>query len=213
MRHFRLMAPAAVVLLLAGLAARGGLADAEKTEPDVLFVATPPDVVAKMLELAGVTNDDVVYDLGCGDGRIVLTAARKYKCRAVGVDIDPQRIKECEANKAKENKEVQNRVTFVKENLFKTDLSKATVVALYLLPELNAKLVPQLAKMKKGARIVSHAFVIPGYREDKQVEYKGPDDTVYDLFVYTTPLKPEKKPADKGKPKKVPAAKDKPKDK
>jgi predicted RNA methylase len=165
----------------------------EKTTPDVIFWPTPQEVVDKMLELAKVKKDDVVYDLGCGDGRIVLTAARKYKCKAVGFDIDPKRIKECEANKAKESKEVQELVTFHQKDIFKQDLSKASVITLYLLPELNVRLIPQLKKLKDGSRIVSHQFDMRGHiKPDKQIVVKTKDDSI-DVYLWTTPLKLEKK--------------------
>src|SRR5262249_19404693 len=155
--------------------------------PDVAFVPTPPEAVDKMLEVAKVTKDDVVYDLGCGDGRIVIAAAKKYKCKAFGFDIDPKRIKECEDNKAKLDKDVQKLVTFEKKDVFELDLSGATVVTLYLLPKLNVKLIPQLEKMKKGSRIVSHQFDMEGVTPDKtfEVETKSGTRTIY---LWTVPL-------------------------
>jgi SAM-dependent methyltransferase len=121
------------------------------------YVPTPQQVVEKMLELAQVTSKDVVYDLGCGDGRIVITAAKKYGARAVGVDIDPERIKESQANAKAAG--VEKLVTFKLEDAMKVDVSPATVVTLYLLSNSNALLRPILMKqLKPGARIVSHAF-------------------------------------------------------
>jgi cyclopropane fatty-acyl-phospholipid synthase-like methyltransferase len=121
------------------------------------YVPTPQSVVEKMLQLAEVTASDVVYDLGCGDGRIVIMAAKKYGARAVGVDIDPERIKESQANAKKEG--VEKLVTFKLEDAMKVDVSEATVVSLYLLSSSNALLRPILTKqLKPGARIVSHAF-------------------------------------------------------
>jgi len=121
------------------------------------YVPTPQGIVEKMLQLADVTANDVVYDLGCGDGRIVITAAKKYGARAVGVDIDPERIKESQANAKKEG--VEKLVTFKLEDAMKVDISEATVVTLYLLSSSNAILRPILTKqLKPGARIVSHAF-------------------------------------------------------
>lgn len=126
-------------------------------EPDVIFVPTPPAVVDTMLEMAGVRDGDVLYDLGSGDGRIPVTAAKKFDLRAVGIDIDPQRIKEARENAASAG--VEDRVTFRQEDLFKADFSEATVVTLYLLNTLNEKLRPRLlAELKPGTRIVSHAF-------------------------------------------------------
>ena len=125
--------------------------------PDVIFVPTPQEVVDAMLEVAKVTKNDVVYDLGSGDGRIPVTAAKKYGARGVGIDIDPQRIKEANANA--EAAGVTDRVKFLNQDLFTTDISEATVVTLYLLPSLNVKLIPILNKqLKPGTRIVSHAF-------------------------------------------------------
>ena len=125
-------------------------------QPDVIFVPTPQEVVDAMLEMAKVTKTDVVYDLGSGDGRIPITAAKKYGARAIGIDIDPQRIKE--ANENLKQAGVDN-VKFLNQDLFETNLSEATVVTLYLLPSLNVKLMPKLQKeLKPGTRIVSHSF-------------------------------------------------------
>jgi predicted RNA methylase len=125
--------------------------------PDVIFVPTPQEVVDAMLKVAKVTKNDVVYDLGSGDGRIPITAAKTYGARGVGIDIDPQRIKE--ANENLKNAGVGDRVKFLNQDLFTTDISEATVVTLYLLPSLNLKLLPKLNKeLKPGTRVVSHAF-------------------------------------------------------
>jgi len=127
--------------------------------PDVFYLPTPQPVVDGMLQLAKVTDKDVVYDLGCGDGRIPITAAQKYGARGVGIDIDPQRIKE--ANENAKAAGVTGKVQFLNQDLFESDFSDATVVTLYLLPGLNEKLAPQLKKqLKPGARIVSHAFLM-----------------------------------------------------
>ena len=109
-----------------------------------------------MLQLAGVTARDVVYDLGSGDGRIPITAAQKYGATALGIDIDPERIKEANENLAKAG--VGNKVKFLNQDLFETDLKPATVITLYLLPALNIKLMPTLKQLKPGTRIVSHSF-------------------------------------------------------
>ncbi|MGH9940511.1 MAG: SAM-dependent methyltransferase, partial [Blastocatellia bacterium] len=110
-------------------------AAAQERKPDVHYVPTPEEVVEKMLELANVGKNDVIYDLGCGDGRIVITAAKKYGARGVGVDIDPQRIKESNENARIAG--VTDRVKFLQQDLFEMDFSEATVVTLYLLPALN----------------------------------------------------------------------------
>ncbi|HEY4548036.1 MAG TPA: methyltransferase domain-containing protein [Pedomonas sp.] len=126
-------------------------------QPDVPYVPTPQEVVDAMLELAAVKKGDVVYDLGSGDGRIPITAAKRYGVTAMGIDINPQRVKEANENAQKEG--VTDRVSFRTADLFTTDLSKANVVTLYLLPDVNLKLRPKLLKeLKPGSRIVSHAF-------------------------------------------------------
>jgi SAM-dependent methyltransferase len=124
--------------------------------PDVVYVPTPQEVVEAMLQLADVTGRDVVYDLGSGDGRIPITAAQKFGATAVGIDISPERIKDANENLAKAG--VGDKVKFVNQDLFETDLRPATVITLYLLPQLNLKLMPQLKQLKPGTRIVSHSF-------------------------------------------------------
>src|SRR5688572_3381330 len=133
----------------------GAAGEERDRTPDVVYVPTPQAVADRMLVVAKVKKTDVVYDVGCGDGRIVVTAARKYGCKAFGFDIDPRRVKDS-LESVKENK-VERLVEIKKQDIFKLDLSKADVVTLYLLPSLNAKLIPQLEKMKKGSRIVSHS--------------------------------------------------------
>lgn len=132
------------------------LAQAQR-QPDVPYLPTPRAVVDRMLAIANVNKNDILYDLGSGDGRIVITAAQKYGTRGVGIDINPRRIEEANANAQKAG--VTKLVEFRQQDLFETDLSKATVVTLYLLPEINIKLRSKLLKeLKPGTRIVSHAF-------------------------------------------------------
>jgi SAM-dependent methyltransferase len=139
---------------------------ATRRPPDVIFVPTPEEVVEKMLAMARVTAKDVVYDLGCGDGRIVIAAARKYGARGVGIDIDPDRIAEATENAEKAG--VADRVSFVQGDLFEADISPATVVTLYLLTELNLKLRPKLLKeLRPGARVVSHAFGMGDWKPER----------------------------------------------
>ena len=146
--------------------------DAPTRRPDVIYVPTPEAVVEAMLQVAGVGKNDIVYDLGCGDGRIPVTAARKYGARGIGIDIDPQRIKEANENVAKNN--VGDRVKIVQGDLFEQDLSQATVVTLYLLPSLNVKLMPKLMKeLKPGTRIVSHAFDMGDWKPEKELDVEG----------------------------------------
>lgn len=155
MRAGLLRLTAVLVLSLVG-APGAAQQTATLRQPDVIFVPTPQEVVDAMLQLANVTAKDFVYDLGSGDGRIPITAAQKHGARAVGIDIDPQRIKEANENLAKAG--VGDKVKFLNQDLFETDLSQATVVTLYLLPSLNLKLMPTLKKLKPGTRIVSHSF-------------------------------------------------------
>jgi len=161
-------------------------------EPDVIFVPTPQDVVDKMLELVKVQKDDLIYDLGCGDGRIVVTAAQKYGCRAVGYDIDPQRVKESLENVDANN--VGHLVRIEQKDIFTLDLSDANVITLYLLPSLNVKLIPQLEKLKPGSRIVSHDFRMRGVKPDKVVKLTSSEDKAqHKIFLWTSPLKKRKK--------------------
>jgi hypothetical protein len=157
--------------------------------PDVVFVPTPQEVVDKMLELAQVTKDDLVYDLGCGDGRIPVTAAKKYGCRAWGFDVDPRRIKESNENVEKNG--VGDLVTIEQKDIFTLDLSPVNVVTLYLLPSLNVKLIPQLEKLKPGSRIVSHDFDMRGVKPDQIVEVTSGNGAEHTVYLWTTPLKKE----------------------
>lgn len=138
---------------------------AQEREPDVRYVPTPEEVVMEMLKMARVTPNDMVYDLGCGDGRIVITAAKVFGARGMGVDIDPVRIKESNENARKAG--VTDRVKFVEGDLFKIDLSEATVVTLYLLEGLNLQLRPKLFReLRAGTRIVSHEFGMDDWKPD-----------------------------------------------
>ncbi|UCE46373.1 MAG: methyltransferase domain-containing protein [Phycisphaerales bacterium] len=157
---------------------------------DVVFVATPQDVVDKMLELAQVKKDDLVYDLGCGDGRIVVTAAKRYGCKAVGFDIDPRRVEESLQNVQKNN--VGHLVAIEQKDIFTLDLSRADVITLFLLSRLNVKLIPQLEKLKPGSRIVSHTFAMEGIKPDKVVRLNSREDkSEHTIYLWTTPLKKE----------------------
>jgi 2-polyprenyl-3-methyl-5-hydroxy-6-metoxy-1,4-benzoquinol methylase len=156
--------------------------------PDVIFVPTPQDVVDEMLRLADVKKGDVLYDLGSGDGRIPVTAAKRFGVRAVGIDIDPERIREANENARRNG--VTDLVKFRQEDLFKADFREATVVTLYLLPDLNVKLRPKLwAELKPGTRIVSHQFEMGTWKPEKVVEVNG--RTVY---FWTVPAREKKSP-------------------
>jgi ribosomal protein L11 methylase PrmA len=155
--------------------------------PDVIFVPTPQEVVEDMLRLANVKKGDVLFDLGSGDGRIPVTAARLYGIRAVGIDIDPERIREAQDN-AKKNG-VESLVQFRLQDLFEADFREATVVTLYLLPDLNLKLRPRLlAELKPGTRIVSHQFDMGDWKPAKKLESNG--RTVY-FWVVPERKKPQ----------------------
>jgi len=142
--------------------------------PDVVFVPTPPEVVAAMLKVAKVGKNDVVYDLGSGDGRIPIAAVKDFgAARAIGIDIDPQRIKEAAANLASSGI-TGDRVRFLNQDLFTTDISEATVVTLYLLPSLNLKLIPKFEKeLKPGTRIVSHSFDMGDWAPQETLDVGG----------------------------------------
>ena len=140
--------------------------------PDVPFVPTPQPVVEAMLKLADVKKGDVLYDLGSGDGRLVVTAAKLYGVKGTGIDIDPQRIQEANANAKKEG--VENLVRFLNQDLFEADIHDATVVTLYLLPGINLKLKPKLWKdLKPGTRIVSHSFDMGDWQPEKKEDIDG----------------------------------------
>jgi predicted O-methyltransferase YrrM len=157
--------------------------------PDVMYVPTPQPVVNRMLAIAKVNKKDVLYDLGSGDGRIPITAARKFGIRATGIDINPQRIEEANANAKKAG--VTDRVRFLNQDLFQSKFSDATVVTLYLLPALNVKLRPQLlSQLKPGTRIVSHAFDMGDWKPDRteQVPVDGGEPST--IYFWTVPKNP-----------------------
>jgi outer membrane protein assembly factor BamB/precorrin-6B methylase 2 len=161
---------------------------AKPGEPDAVFVPTPQDVVEKMVELARLQPGDVVFDLGCGDGRIVATAAHRCGCKAVGYDIDPECVRLARENVQRQG--VGRLATIEQRDLFTVDLGGADAVMLYLSPELNERLLPQLARLKPGSRIVSHAFRIPGVPPDQVVTVASAEDHLdHQVYVWTTPLK------------------------
>ena len=158
----------------------------ETRKPDILYVATPQEVVDKMLDMARVTKDSLVYDLGCGDGRFVVTAAKKYGCKAVGYDISPRRVRESRENVKKNN--LEHLVRIEQKDIFTLDLSKADVITLFLLPSLNVKLIPQLDKLKPGSRIVSYNFGMRGVLPDQTVKYTTKDKGQHTIYLWITPL-------------------------
>ena len=168
--HKRCALALCLVLAVAGVWVGGY---AQTRTPDVQYVPTPNNVVAEMLQLTDVTKKDVVYDLGCGDGRLVITAAKRFGARGVGIDIDPQRISESRANARKAG--VTDRVQFLQQDLFEADIREATVVTLYLLPKLNIQLRPKLLRdLRPGTRVVSHDFDMAEWQPDQTVQVKGP---------------------------------------
>ncbi len=181
---------AIVVAILSSVAvpAGGARQEPEERTPDVVYVGTPYDVVSKMLQMAGIKKTDIIYDLGCGDGRMVVLAAKKYGCRGVGYDIDPERVSAAMENVRKNG--VGSLVRIVKEDLFKLDFSNADVLALYLLPTINEKLLPQFERLKPGSRLVFHDYGLPDVKSDKEIKViSNEDNASHTLFLYTTPLK------------------------
>ena len=166
----------------AGLAGAAFDVSAQRT-PDVIFVPTDFQVVIAMLKLAEVTSKDIVYDLGCGDGRFVVTAARQFGAHGVGVDIDPERIQDARELAARTG--ADDRVRFIEGDLFETDISAATVVTLYLLTRLNLKLRPKLLKeLKPGTRIVSHEFAMGDWTPEKTAQVGASS-----IYLWRVPLR------------------------
>ena len=165
-----------VVLVVLAIASAWGGGDAQTRGPDVQYVPTPHNVVDEMLRLTSMTKDDVVYDLGCGDGRLVITAAERFGARGVGIDIDPQRISESHENARRAG--VTDRVRFLDGDLFEADIREATVVTLYLLSTLNVQLRPKLIRdLQPGTRVVSHDFDMAEWRPDQTVRVPGTSRT------------------------------------
>src|SRR5258705_2061583 len=172
--------PALCAALLLIVAGAWGCARVPGVEvPDV---RTPPEVVVEILRLAGVGPTDVVYDLGSGDGRIVITAARDFGARGVGVELDRDLVAESLKNARRAR--VSDRTRFLQEDIFVADFSEATVVTLYLSPEVNLRLRPKLLALKPGSRVVSHDFPIGDWKPERVVNFKGPERThVLSLWI------------------------------
>ena len=161
-----------------------------RREPDVPFVPTTEEAVAAMLKLGEVTKNDVLYDLGCGDGRIVIAAAKLYGTRGVGIDINPVRIAEAKENARKAG--VENLVRFEENDLFQSDIHEATVVSLFLLTSVNLKLRPKLLQdLKSGTRIVSNTFDMGDWVPEKEATVNGPEDAFLSrkLYLWKIPLR------------------------
>lgn len=169
MREIQRPGPILIFLMVLGFSMAG---HSQTRVPDVHFEPTPMEVVDAMLNKAGVNQDDVIYDLGCGDGRFVISAAKRFGARGVGVDINPVRIKESKENAQKAN--VADRTKFIEGDLFKVDIREATVVTLFLLNELNFQLQPKLFhELRPGTRIVSYTFDMADWEPDEIVQIGG----------------------------------------
>jgi ribosomal protein L11 methylase PrmA len=182
MRLHRVLVALALVLALgACLSTPATVAQLKPLEkdPEVPYVPTHEKVVAEMLKVAKVGKNDILYDLGSGDGRIVITAAKRFGTRGVGVDVDPARVVEARQNAAKAG--VADRVKFLQQDLFETDIREATVVTLYLLPEVNLRLRPKLlADLKPGTRVVSHNYDMGDWAPLKTLQLRVPQEhTIY----------------------------------
>jgi SAM-dependent methyltransferase len=165
---------------------------------DVPYVPTPLEVVDKMLEMAGVSSGDILYDLGCGDGRIVIRAASFFGTKGTGIDIDPERIEECRINAA--DAKVEKLVTFLNQDLFETDFKKATVVTLYLLTSVNLELRPLLLRdLRPGTRVVSHDFGMGDWKADQREELRA-EGRVHIIHFWTVPANVSGKWQFKGSP-------------
>jgi SAM-dependent methyltransferase len=180
------------ILMVAAILSMGANPSEQSTQymrtPDVVYVGTPYDVVSRMLRMAKIKKDDVVYDLGCGDARILILAAQKYGCRATGYDIDPEQVRLSRENVAKNH--VEDLVKIVQADIFTLDLREADVIPMYLLPEMNQKLLPQLEKLKPGSRLVCHNYDMDGFVPDETVDMiSNEDNAEHQLYLYTLPLK------------------------
>ncbi len=155
-------------------------------KPDIGFIPTAPPIVEAILALADITAADTVYDLGCGDGRIVIAAAQRFGCRGCGIDIDPVRISE--AQQAAQQAGVDTQVQFIQGNLYAAEFSAATVVILYLLPHLNVKLLPQLQRqLQPGTRVISRDFTMGDWPPEKsRLILAGGEEAT--LYRWTMPL-------------------------
>ncbi|HSE94172.1 MAG TPA: class I SAM-dependent methyltransferase [Methylomirabilota bacterium] len=182
----RVLTALLAVVLLGCAAGVGAQAPATTPKPlDVPFVPTKEPIVDQMLKMAGVKTGDVVYDLGCGDGRIVITAAKRFGIRGVGIDLDPERISEANANALKAG--VADRVKFIQGDLFDAKIDEATVVTLYLLPDVNLKLRPKLlSELKPGTRIVSHNYDMGDWKPEQTVKLTV-DGTEHIVYAWTVP--------------------------
>jgi precorrin-6B methylase 2 len=156
-------------------------------KPDVPFVTTPHDIVAEMLKLAEVTKEDTVYDLGSGDGRIVIAAARDHGARAVGIELDPDLVEQ--SRETIRDAGLAGRARVMRGDIFKQDLRPATVITMFLLPGVIESLRPQLQRLRPGTRIVSHMYKMPGARATRKVTVRSTETRIkHNLYLYMTPI-------------------------
>ncbi len=187
------IAAVAAVLALPAAPRRGDAAEtvperAPARTPDCVYVGTPYDVIDAMLDLLPADGRTLVYDLGCGDCRMLVAAAKRFGCRCVGYDINPLRVEESVENIGKNG--VSRLVEVKEQDIFALDLAEADGLLLYLLPEMNRKLIPQLKRLKPGSRIVTHDYGIAGVTPDKSLTIDSLEDgAVHHIYLYTTPLK------------------------
>jgi SAM-dependent methyltransferase len=191
-RHRKWFSGSYVLAAMLSVAVVAGQSTKPARDPDVPYVPTTEPAVQAMLKLAGVKKTDVVYDLGCGDGRIVIAAAKNYGARGVGIDINPVRIAEAKENARKAG--VEKLVRFEEKDLFQADIHEATVVTLFLLPTVNMKLRPKLLQdLKPGTRVVSNTFDMGDWKPDKEATVGGVDDVEAplsrDLYLWVIPQK------------------------
>jgi len=189
--RFSKLVPASALLAVCSVAMAAAQGTDQRRKPEVPYVPTTDEAVQAMLKLADVKKSDNVYDLGCGDGRIVIAAAKNFGAHGVGIDIDPVRIREAKENAKKAG--VQSIVKFIEQDLFQADFRDATVVTLFLLPQVNLRLRPKLmSDLKPGTRIVSNTFDMGDWKPDKELTVgndSGDDDVFLSrrIFLWTVP--------------------------
>lgn len=157
-----------------------------RTKLNAPFIKSKNNIVDRMIEMAEISDQDLVYDLGCGDGRILIAAAVQRGCRGIGFDIDPDRIAEAEKNADEQS--VAWLVSFEQQDVFQVDLTEADVVVMYLLPWMLEELVPQFDRCRPGTRLVSNDFAIEGIQSDKSIFAEAEDGETHRVHLYTTPL-------------------------
>lgn len=184
-RRAAVLAAAVVAVATAGGLVAGDPGPAARVRPDVIYLPSPQEVVDRMLEMAEIRPGDVLYDLGCGDGRVLVTAAKRYGIKAVGFDIDPERVRASRKNAAENG--VAHLVTVTQQDMFIADFHDATVVTLYLPPNLNLRLKPKLARLRPGARILSHSFAMKGARPERVEKVRTAGRGDRNVFLWKVP--------------------------